>query len=106
MANAHAKKVVGQWHRQQLAHQVVQRLMAIIQRWQNITTHKERKRRILSQQHNAKVGEDCVFECSTTSVSNRVATRVANKIGLELFCFTWTWLPKKLFQRLIALPML
>lgn len=57
MANAHARKVVGQWHRQQLAHQVVPRLMATIQRCRNITTHKQRKRRILSQQHNAKVGE-------------------------------------------------
>jgi hypothetical protein len=43
------------------------------------------KRRILSQ-HNVEVGEDCVFECFMANVSNRIATRVANKIGLELFC--------------------
>jgi hypothetical protein len=59
--------------------------MATIQRCQNITTHKEIKRRTLSQ-HNAEVGEDCVFECFMANVSNRIATRVANKIGLELFC--------------------
>jgi hypothetical protein len=88
MANAHARKVVGQWHRQQLAHQVVQRLMATIQRCQNITTHRQRKRRILSRQHNVEVGEDCVSECFMASVFDRLATRVPNKIGLELFCST------------------
>ncbi len=66
------------------------------------------KRRILSQ-HNVEVGEDCVFECFMANVSNRIATRVANKIGLELFCSIGVQgldFQIKVFERLIALCML
>ncbi len=50
-----------------------------------------------------------MFEFSIASVFDKVATRYANKIGLDLFCSIGVNAPEfqiKVFERLLALPML
>lgn len=107
MANAHARKVMCQWHREWLARDVIERSRLAIQRHQNKVVHRERKRKVLSDQRNAEFSENSIFPYIVGNVSDISAIRCANKIRLDLVCsigVNGPKFPKKLFERLLTLP--
>jgi hypothetical protein len=55
------------------------------------------------------VSEYFVYTCATRNVFDIVATRYANKVGLNLLCsigFKGPKFQRKVFERLLILPML
>jgi len=63
MANARTRKGVCQWHRQQLAHQIVERSRSTIQRCQNIAVHRERRKGSI---HDWGTKKECLTEKKIT----------------------------------------